>query len=118
QRRWHGTVCGPNGCGTVFSLSPTSGGGWTETVLYNFTGGSDGANPLTGVVLDAGGNLYGTTRHGGSASCVCGIVYRLSPVAGGSWTETVLHTFTGGSDGSSPESTVVLDPKGNIYGTT
>jgi len=87
-------------------------------VLYTFTGVSDGANPLTGVVLDAAGNLYGTTRHGGSASCVCGNVYRVSPAAGGGWTETVLYSFTGGSDGSSPEGTVVLDSKGNIYGTT
>jgi len=113
-----GTGCGQNGCGTVFALSPTSSGGWTETVLYNFTGGSDGANPLTGVVIDAAGNLYGTTRHGGSATCVCGNVYRLSPVSGGGWKETVLYSFTGGSDGSSPEGTVVLDSKGNIYGTT
>ena len=113
-----GTTCGQNGCGTIFELSPTSSGGWTETVLYNFAGGSDGYNPITGVVFDAAGNLYGTTRQGGSASCVCGTVYRLSPVSGGGWKEIALHSFTGGSDGSTPEGAVVLDAQGNIYGTT
>ena len=113
-----GTLCDRFGCGTVFELSPTSNGGWTETVLHNFAGGSDGEDPITGVVFDAAGNLYGTTRQGGSLSCVCGTVYRLSPVAGGGWTETVLYSFTGGSDGSAPEGTVVLDAQGNIYGTT
>jgi uncharacterized repeat protein (TIGR03803 family) len=98
-------------CGSVFELSPDSGG-WRKTTLYSFTGGSDGAQPDAGVVFDAAGNLYGTTVQGG-----CGTVFRLSPVSGGTWKETVLHTFTGGSDGCEPVAGVTLDKSGNVYGT-
>ena len=93
------------GCGTVFKLSPTSKG-WAETVLYRFTGGTDGAFPRN-LVLDSAGNLFGTTLGGGSFSgnnCSlfgCGVVFELSP-GPSDWTETVLHTFTGGSDGWRP----------------
>jgi hypothetical protein len=92
------------GCGTVFKLIPptTSGGIWTETVLYRFTGG-DGAYPFAPVILDASGALYGTAAGGGSANCTggCGVVFRLTPptVVGGAWTETTLYIFSGGSDG-------------------
>jgi uncharacterized repeat protein (TIGR03803 family) len=101
------------GCGVVFKLSPDG----TETVLHTFTGGSDGANPIAGLIADRAGNLYGTTFFGGGrGSCYrgCGVVFKLSPDGA----ETVLHTFTGGSDGSSPEAPLIADSAGNLYGTT
>jgi uncharacterized repeat protein (TIGR03803 family) len=108
-------------CGTVFQLSPTSGGGWRESALYAFHC-SDGSLVET-LTIDAAGNLYGATAHGGRYSGVCdplgcGVVFKLSPSAQGNlWTETVLHVFTGGSDGSLPTGGVVLDAIGNLYGT-
>jgi uncharacterized repeat protein (TIGR03803 family) len=107
----------PNGCGTVFKLAPSG----ILTVLYSFTGSSDGAYPFGALVADAAGNLYGTTTLGGAtASCNppsgCGTVFEL--VASGSL--TVLHSFTGffGSDGSSPYAGLIADATGNLYGTT
>jgi uncharacterized repeat protein (TIGR03803 family) len=105
------------GCGTVFELSPAAGG-WTKTVLYVFNGGSDGAGPAAGLVLDRAGNLYGTTTGGGgSTNCNfgCGTIFRLSPSTG--WTEKVVHSFRG-PDGADPISSLTLDAKGNLYGTT
>src|SRR5580698_6372308 len=109
---------GAFGGGTVFKLSP-SGSGWTHTVLYNFTGGADGGEPYKGVTLDAHGDLYGTAVTGGGGSCEggCGVVYKLSN-SGGVWTQSVVHTFTGGNDGSGPGSPVALDQHGNLFGTT
>jgi uncharacterized repeat protein (TIGR03803 family) len=104
-------------CGTVFKLSPTSKGGWEETILYRFTGRADGAWPAGNLVLDSAGNLYGYTLGGGNGkrcSQVCGVVYELSPGASG-WTETVLHTFTGGSDGYTPRG-LTPDTSGNLLG--
>src|SRR5271169_2414365 len=103
----------PTGCGVVFELSPPSGGTgpWTETVLYTFTGGADGAYPQASLVFDTKGNLYGTTSSGGSTSGTvcqgiggCGVVFELSPPKSGSgpWTESPIYTFTGGSDGAVP----------------
>ena len=93
---------GTFGGGTIFQLSP-SGSGWTHTVLYNFTGGADGGEPYKGVTLDAHGDLYGTAVTGGGGSCEggCGVVYKLTN-SSGLWTQSVLHAFTGGSDGSGP----------------
>ena len=99
--------------GTVFKLTRSSNG-WTESVLYSFTGGSDGGSPESGVAFDNAGNLYGTTSVGGSAGV--GTVYELSPSAGG-WTETTLYTFTGGDDGANPIGGVAVDAQGNLYGT-
>jgi uncharacterized repeat protein (TIGR03803 family) len=88
-----------------------------EKVLYSFTGGSDGGQPSGGVVVDAKGNLYGTTGSGGAASE--GSVFEVAPNANGTWTETVIHSFAfNGSDGAFPYSGVVFDAKGNLYGTT
>lgn len=119
---------GTHGQGTVFELSPSTGGNWTETILYNFGGfPSDGQFPVAGLVRDQAGNLYGTTYTGGitNGSCAylggargCGIAFELSPLSGGQWTETILHSFQGGSDGYDPESNLVLDGNGNLYGTT
>src|SRR5882724_13258824 len=78
----------------------------TETVLYNFPGNWTGAQPESGLTMDLAGNLYGTTWWGGGNPTVCndstsscGTVYQLSPGAGGTWTQTVLHRFTGDSHG-------------------
>jgi uncharacterized repeat protein (TIGR03803 family) len=87
----------------------------TETVLYNFTGGSNGANPSSRLIADGAGNFYGTTNYGGLGF---GVVFELSPNDNGGWNETVLHTFTNGADGAYPNnSTVIFDSAGNLYGT-
>jgi uncharacterized repeat protein (TIGR03803 family) len=105
-----GTDCqtGSAGCGTVFKLAPDG----TETVLYSFLGGSDGADPSASLITDGAGNLYGTTELGGGANY--GTVFKLA--ADG--TETVLYAFKGGSDGEYPPGGLVADKKGNFYGTT
>ncbi|HEY8670003.1 MAG TPA: choice-of-anchor tandem repeat GloVer-containing protein, partial [Terriglobales bacterium] len=106
------------GGGTVWELSPV-GNGWVHTVLYSFTGSADGGEPYKGVTLDAEGNLYGTAVTGGSGSCEggCGVTYKLTK-NGNTWTQTVIHAFTGGEDGSGPGSRVTVDNQGNIYGMT
>ena len=94
--------------------------GWKETVLYTFSGGSDGREPHAGLTVDAAGNLYGTTVLGGSdSSCSsgCGTVFKLSNGAGG-WNYSVLHAFKGDTDGVSPYAGVTFDKAGNLYGTT
>jgi len=111
-----GTGSCPGGCGAVFSLTRSAGTAWTETVLYSFTGGADGSSP-TGLTLGSDGVLYGTTNN--IASAGVGTVFSLSPPAtpGGTWTQTVLHTFTG-PDGGDPVGGVVQGPAGALYGTT
>jgi len=112
---------GGSGNGTAFELTPGSNGQWTELVLYQFTGGADGSQPWSGLVLDSSGNLYGTTSAGGNptdcAYSSCGVVFELSPSANGGWTEKVLHAFNG-KDGGSPLASLVFDHRGNLYGTT
>jgi len=105
---------GSTGEGTVFELTPNSDGGWSESVLHSFAGGSDGAAPQSQVTFDTGGNLYGTTLRGGSGGA--GTAFQLTP-SGGQWSETVLYSFCGGSDGGSPYGEVILDNAGNLYGT-
>ncbi len=109
---------GEFGGGTVWQLSPV-GGGWVHTVLYSFTGGADGGEPYKGVTLDAAGNLYGTAVTGGSGSCEggCGVAYKLTK-SGTTWTQSVIHAFTGGEDGSGPGARVTVDNRGNVYGMT
>jgi uncharacterized repeat protein (TIGR03803 family) len=104
------------GCGTVFELSPNSNGSWSETVLYRFKQTSDGAAPVTGVILDSSGNVYGTTEFAGLVNTIspngCGTVYELTH-SGGSWSFSVLHTLvaaTGCSGG-----TLTFDTTGNLY---
>ena len=109
-------VAGAFGAGEVFELSPNSSGGWTESVLYSFTGGADGANPFyADVILDKAGNLYGTTVGGGAHNL--GVVFELRPTANG-WSESVLYSFAGGNDGASPYAGLVFDPAGDLFGTT
>lgn len=118
--------CSPygNGCygfGVVFELSPNGNGTWTEKVLHTFQG-KDGESPTCTLVFDAAGNLYGTAFAGGDLSLCsgygCGVVFELTPNAGGGWTEHVLHKFTGGKDGGVPFAGVIFDAAGNLYGTT
>lgn len=111
-----GTGCN-EGCGTVFQLVPQSGGGWSANFLYSFSNnGIDGYGPL-GLIFDGKGNLYGTCPFGGTDGQ--GVVWELSPQAGGSWTETILHSFVyNGTDGAYPEAGVIVDSAGNLYGTT
>jgi uncharacterized repeat protein (TIGR03803 family) len=104
--------CVNGGCGTVFRLAVDG----TKTILHSFTGGSDGTGPH-GLVMDKAGNLYGTTTTGGSGTACtygCGTVFEIA--ANG--TETVLHAFTGGTDGDEPLGAPIIDKKGNLYGTT
>jgi uncharacterized repeat protein (TIGR03803 family) len=113
---------GTTGCGAVFELSPGADGVWTERIIYNFQGGSDGARSYAELIFDNAGNLYGTTLYGGSTGCSglgCGTVFELSPVADGTWTESVLHAFSeSGRDGLYPRSGVVFDQAGNLDGVT
>ena len=112
---------GTYGFGSVFELSPAGGGAYTETVLYSFAGGNDGANPYDGVVFDTAGNLYGTTLYGGGSMVCqlgCGTVFKLSPAAGGNWTEAVLYRFQGATDGQYPAAGVAIDSAGHLYGNT
>jgi hypothetical protein len=115
-------------CGTIFKLSPPKqkDGKWTEKVLHSFAGGTDGANPNGGLILDKNGVIYATTQTGGSQGCVrqyvsvgCGTVFRLKPPArkGGAWIEEFLHIFTGGNDGAVPNGDLIFDKQGAIYGT-
>jgi uncharacterized repeat protein (TIGR03803 family) len=110
-------VGGPHGGGTVFKLTPVSDGRWKETILHGFTQGVDGDHVSAGVVMDQSGNLYGTTIAGGDPNCDCGVVYKLAPSSNGKWIYTVLHRFTG-YDGAEPDANLILDDKGNLYGTT
>jgi hypothetical protein len=124
-----GTTCNDfyEYCGAVFELSPpkTKGGKWTEKVLHAFAGGTDGANPNGGLLLDDKGAVYGTTYSGGNQSCHyedefgCGTVFELeSPTTKGrAWTESQLHVFAGGTDGGNPAGDLIFDAKGSLYGT-
>jgi uncharacterized repeat protein (TIGR03803 family) len=101
--------------GVVYELAPASTGPWTETVLYTFQGFPDGSAPYATPILDAAGNLYGTTESGGAHNL--GIVYMIAPQPGGSFVEHVLHTFKGGADGANPLAGLTFGPDGRLYGT-
>jgi uncharacterized repeat protein (TIGR03803 family) len=111
------TACSSQGCGTVFELAPDG----TQTVLHAFAGPDtgDGADPQAGLIRDKAGNLYCTTDLGGTVmECDgdfgCGTIFELAPDG----TETILHAFTGGSDGDEPAVGVIMDKAGNLVGTT
>lgn len=117
-------------CGTVFKLSPPKqkGGAWTERILHSFGGGADGANPNGDLILDGNGDIYGLTNAGGNQDCNygsgevgCGTAFKLNPPKkkGGTWGEQLLHRFDRtSSDGGNPVAGLLLDSKGNLYGTT
>jgi uncharacterized repeat protein (TIGR03803 family) len=113
---FYGTTQGGGafGYGTVFRLNRAG----TETVLYSFTGGADGADPETALTRDGAGNLYGTAAGGGDTSCEapygCGTVFKLDPTG----TETVLYAFNGAADGAFPASSLLIGASANLYGVT
>lgn len=115
------TTDGAFGDGTVFKLSPTSDGRWKFTVLYNFHIGYVYSGSFSsGVVFDNAGNLYGTIWGPNSGNCGgggCGLVYKLEPQPAGPWKYSEVYTFTGGQDGGEPDSTLIIDKDGNLYGT-
>ncbi|MGC2110182.1 MAG: choice-of-anchor tandem repeat GloVer-containing protein [Candidatus Korobacteraceae bacterium] len=114
---------GAYGGGVVFKMT-RHGSAWTPAPLYSFTGDTDGGSPEARVVFGPDGSLYGTTAYGGGNGAF-GVVFNLKPPAqpcqrvSCPWTETVLHRFTGGSDGAYPgQGDLVFDQAGNVYGTT
>jgi uncharacterized repeat protein (TIGR03803 family) len=126
--RLYGTAfAGGTGHGTVFSLKP-HGSSWIFSVLYTFTGGTDGANPLSRVVFGPDGALYGSAAYGGMGTCSyqgatgCGTVYKLQPpitvckAVSCPWNQHVLYSFTGGADGWAPAGDPVFDAAGSLYG--
>jgi uncharacterized repeat protein (TIGR03803 family) len=115
---------GASDFGTVFKLAPNQDGSWTESVLHSFSGSHDGSHPAAGLIFDAAGNLYGTTDSGGKLNLCegdrsgCGVVFKLTPNADGSWTESVLHSFGVNHYGMYPQASLIFDAAGNLYGTT
>jgi uncharacterized repeat protein (TIGR03803 family) len=127
----YGTTWGDGGCGTAYELSPPAvkGGAWTATAIHNFGGSGDGCNPEAPLRAGPGGVLYGTTSFGGSGGgCPqagmggCGVVFQLMPPAtlGGTWTYTVIYSFSGANgDGSRPgDGPLLVGGNGVLYGTT
>jgi uncharacterized repeat protein (TIGR03803 family) len=116
------SACNTLGCGTVFKLTPATGGTWTYEILYVFQGGADGGEPGSSLTFDGAGNLYGTAAVGGTATACnppygCGVVYELTP-GSTNWTETTLHSFVGAKGGSFPNSGLAIDGLGNLYGNS
>ena len=107
---------GMQGCGVVFKISPSG----HESVLHRFTGNADGGQLLAGLTIDSAGNLYGTASCGGASSCsqyystTGGVVFKIDSAE----RMTVLHAFSGSSDGEEPQSSLILDTSGNLYGST
>jgi uncharacterized repeat protein (TIGR03803 family) len=113
------------GCGGVFKLTPNGSGGFSESLIYTFQGGADGAAPYAELYVDSSGALYGTTAEGGSGTCLyggtdygCGTVFKLTPDSSGTYTESVIYAFQGGTDGAYPSAGLVADSLGALYGTT
>jgi uncharacterized repeat protein (TIGR03803 family) len=115
----YGTAAG-GGSGTdgiVYELIPNGHGRFAEKILHSFSGGADGANPYSSLVL-VSDSLYGTTYSGGgSAACVdgCGTVFAVTPAGDGSWVESVVHSFNN-VDGANPDGGLIRDSAGNLYG--
>lgn len=113
------------GCGTVFKLSPSSGGAWKFSVLHTFQNGKDGSGPTAGLTLDASGNVYGTAQDGTNGNCLgtgkgCGTVFKLTSNAGGGWSFDLIYVFSGStqSGGIPANGSLVMDSSGNLYGVT
>jgi uncharacterized repeat protein (TIGR03803 family) len=112
QRGGGSQSCSSNlGCGTIFEINKYG----PEAVRYHFLGGADGISPMGPMVSDSSGNLYGVTQSGGNSDCQCsGTIWKFAPDG----THTVLYSFSGGSDGSTPNSGLISDSAGNLYGVT
>jgi len=117
------------GCGLVYKLTPPANGRtpWTYSIIHRFSGGADGGLPSAALLADPSGSgvLYGTASTGGGGNCSfgkanCGVVFKLTPPTGRGvkWTETVLYSFTGRTDGAAPVGALITDGFGNLYGTT
>jgi uncharacterized repeat protein (TIGR03803 family) len=106
---------GDTDTGTAFKLTHNSNGTWSKSTLYSFQGGTDAAHPGGPLTFDAAGDLYGVAGGGAFGH---GAVFKLTPSAGGQWTESVVYSFTGGLDGDGPSGGLILDNTGNLYGTT
>jgi uncharacterized repeat protein (TIGR03803 family) len=104
--------------GSVYELIPGPRGTWTERVLYSFQGGTDGANSISNVIVGSTGDLYGTTSENGDPSCSCGTIFKLSTTDGQTWTETVMHRFTGSPDGAYAYNGMVANANGRLFGAT
>jgi uncharacterized repeat protein (TIGR03803 family) len=120
-----GGTKGEEGYGTAFRLTLDSEGKWKETILHRFNRAKFGGGYVrSGLVLDKRGNLYGTAAWGGKYDCAlggglgCGVVFKLTPQEGGKWTESVLHSFGNGNDGTFPTGGLALDSSGNLFGVT
>ena len=117
------TRVGASGSAAVFQLSPSAGGStpWKYTLLQSFTGDQNGGRP-TGLMAGPAGSLLGEAIQGGNSACGagCGLIFQLSPSFNGQapWTEKILYTFTGGTDGEYPRDGLVRDGQGNLFGTT
>lgn len=106
-------------CGVVYKLTPPSqsGGSWTQQVLHAFTSsGTDGRLPNQAVVVNTKGTIYGVTQQGGSWNS--GVLYQITPIKGGTFSETVLYSFGDGDDASTPNGPLILDSTGALYGVT
>jgi uncharacterized repeat protein (TIGR03803 family) len=110
-----GKGCATTRCGTVFELTPKTGGGWNEATLYDFDNNSDDGQSPNSLIFDGVGNLYGTTFYGGTHGY--GTVFELSPKEGGGWTERLLISFDGSATGSTPVG-LTIDSSGKLYGET
>jgi len=107
-------------CGSIFELSPPASkhGRWNFTILYDFTGGKDGGLPEGSLMFGPDGSLYGTANVGGKyGKFGGGVLFQLRP-AKGHWIEEVMHDFGRASDGRNPHGGLVVDGRGNLYGTT
>ena len=108
--------CGGPGCGTIYKLTKQPDGHWKETLLFEFPKWAESGDPVGTLAMDAAGNLYGVAG-GGRGQCNCGVVFKFAHNPDDTWTYTILHRFQG-TDGAYPQAGVILDAKGNIYGTT
>lgn len=112
------------GCGVVFELTRGAGHGWSEHVIYSFKNIEDGAGPYSTLTVDPAGDIYGVTMAGGNRGCVplfwvyhgCGTAFELTH-SGKRWKKSILHVFSGATDGGNPVTSLVRDSAGNLYGT-
>jgi uncharacterized repeat protein (TIGR03803 family) len=108
---------GVHDLGTVYKLTHNHGT-WSESVLYSFKGGADGASPISSLAADGAGNLYGTTSDGGASACGCGVIFKMTRGATGKWTESVAYRFPGSPSPGFAYNGMVGDSAGSFYGAT